>query len=395
MVLAGGRGDRLYPLTQHHSKPAVLFGGIYRIIDFSLSNCLNSGLRQIYLLTQHRSLSLDRHIHMGWSILNPELGEFIQTVPPQRQLVTRWYAGTADAVFHNLHLLEAQQPRYCLILSGDHVYRMDYGHLLRFHVERDADLTVACTEVPLQEAARFGVLEVDSEGQVTGLVEKPANPKPLPHDRSKALVNMGVYVFTTEPLVRAVIADAKGDTKHDFGWDIIPMMVKTHRVSAFSILRHLPEQHHYWRDIGTLDSYFRASMELVSPQPYFDLSDTTWPIRTYHGQYAPAFIRNADVMDARIVDSIVSPGCVVSGGSLTRCVLSPNVSIGPAAMVEESILMPGVKIGPRAHVRRAIIGADTIVPPDVRIGQDAVKDQRNYQITDRGIVVLPQDALVS
>ncbi len=395
LLLAGGKGERLYPLTKNHSKPAVWFGGMYRIIDFTLSNCLNSGLKRIYVLTQHKSLSLDRHIRAGWSILHPELGEFIQTVPPQLQLVSRWYSGTADAVFHNLHLLEAERPQNILILSGDHVYRLDYDLLLHFHTERDADLTIACTEAPRCDATRLGVMEVDDETRMTGFVEKPADPVALPHDKNKSLVNMGVYVFKTEPLVRAIIADAKKDTKHDFGHNVIPEMMKDHRVFAFNIIQESPRQFHYWRDIGTVDSYFQANMELLAFHPPFDLLNTTWPVRTYHGQCSPTLLRNAGGIEAQVINSIISPGCVVSGGKVSRCVLSPNVAVNTTAVVENSILMPGVEIGAHAYVRRAIITENVIIPRNARIGYDRDKDQQRFQITDNRVVIVPEGAWLS
>jgi glucose-1-phosphate adenylyltransferase len=396
LLLAGGQGERLYPLTKRRAKPAVPFGGLYRIIDFTLSNCLNSGFKRIYVLTQHQSLSLDRHLRLAWSILQPELGEFIQTVPPQLRLVSRWYAGTADAVFQNLHLLEEERPERVLVLSGDHIYRMDYNRLLQFHIRHAADLTVACTEVPCAQATRMGVLAIDRAARVCAFVEKPAQPTPLPQRPDCALVNMGVYLFRTETLVRAIIADAKGDSAHDFGHNIIPNLVsRRHRVFGFDIVEQCPPERRYWQDVGTLDSYFAANIDLLAAQPSFDLFDATWPVRMYSGQHPPALMRRAGEREARAVDSIVSPGCIVSGGSVLRSVLSPNVFIGAGAVVEESILMPGVRVGDRSHVRRAIVDENVVIPPDMRIGCDHTLDRRHFVITEGGVVVVPEGTVLA
>ncbi len=395
MLLAGGQGERLYPLTKTRAKPAVPFGGLYRIIDFTLSNCLNSGLKHIYVLTQHQSLSLDRHLRVAWSILHPEMGEFIQTVPPQLHLVSRWYAGTADAVFQNLHLLEEERPRHVLIVSGDHIYRMDYEALLQFHVSQQADVTLACTQVPTIQATRMGVLEIGDDVRIRAFKEKPAHPSPLPQQPGRSLVNMGVYVFNTEALVRAIIADAKADSDHDFGSNIIPQMVAGQRVCAFDIAARCPPELHYWRDVGTLDTYFEANMELLLPQPPFDLFDTRWPVRTYSGQHPPALMRNAGAQEARAVNSIVSPGCIVSGGSVLRSVLSPEVFVGPGALVEESILMPGVRVGENSHIRRAIVDEGVVIPAGMGIGCDRAMDCRRFAVTGQGVVVVPEGMVMT
>ncbi|MFN8624927.1 MAG: glucose-1-phosphate adenylyltransferase [Candidatus Binatia bacterium] len=396
LLLAGGQGERLYPLTKKRAKPAVPFGGLYRIVDFTLSNCLNSGFKRIYVLTQHQSLSLDRHLRLAWSILHPELGEFIQTVPPQLQLVSRWYTGTADAVFQNLHVLEEERPEWVLILSGDHIYRMDYNPLLQFHVGHAADLTVACTEVPRTDATRMGVLELDRAARVRTFAEKPAQPAPLQRRPDCALVNMGVYLFRTETLVRAVIADAKGDSAHDFGHNIIPNLIARHcRVVGFDIVERCPPERHYWQDVGTLDSYFAANIELLAARPPFDLFDASWPVRMYSGQHPPALMRRAGDEEARVVDSIVSPGCIVSGGSVVRSVLSPEVFVGAGAVVEESILMPGVRVGDRSQVRRAIVDERVVVPPGMRIGYDHALDRRRFVLTDGGVVIVPEGTVLT
>jgi glucose-1-phosphate adenylyltransferase len=394
MLLAGGEGERLYPLTKKRAKPAVPFGGLYRIIDFTLSNCLNSGLKRIYVLTQPKSLSLDRHLRLAWSLLHPELGEFIQTVPPQRQLVSRWYAGTADAVFQNLHLLGDDRPRNVLILSGDHVYCMDYGPLLTFHAQHGADLTVACTRVPRAEATRMGVIEVDAQARVRTFAEKPEAPVAMPGNASLALVNMGVYVFETEALVRAVIADEKQASPQDFGRSVIPAMLGDRRVYAFDIVEHCPPSERYWRDVGTLDSYFETNLELLQPEPPLDLFEGGRPVRMHSCQHPPALMRNVGDIEARVVNSVVSPGCIVSGGSVLRSVLSPKVFIGAGAVVAESILMPGVKVGERALVNRAIIDEDVVIPADARIGCDHADDRRQFIVTEGGVVVVPEGTLI-
>ena len=395
MLLAGGQGERLYPLTKRRAKPAVPFGGLYRIIDFTLSNCLNSGLKRIYVLTQHRSLSLDRHIRAAWGILQPELGEFIQTVPPQMQLVSRWYAGTADAVFQNLELLEGERPQRVLIVSGDQVYRMNYEPMLELHAQRGADLTIACTESTCAEATRMGVIEIDDQSCVKTFSEKPTHPASIPQRPGRALVNMGIYVFETETLVRAIIADAKQESAHDFGRNIIPMLVgKQRNVLAFDTVAQSPPDSHYWQDVGTLDSYFEAHMELLRPQPSFDLFDTRWPIRTHAGQHPPALMRDDGEHEARVVNSIVSPGCIVSGASVVRSVLSPKVFIASGAVVEESILMPGVRVGAGSRLRRAIVDENVIIPAGMKIGCDHDTDRQRFVVTTGGVVVVPEGTLM-
>ena len=395
MLLAGGQGERLYPLTKKRAKPAVPFAGLYRIIDFTLSNCLNSGLKRTYVLTQHQSLSLDRHLRMAWSILHPELGEFIQPVPPQLQLVSRWYAGTADAVFQNLYLLEEDRPRNVLVVSGDHIYRMDYGPLIQFHIECDADVTLASTQTSLDEATRMGVLEVDATARITGWAEKPAQPKPLPDDPARALVNMGVYVFKTAPLVRAVIADAKRESRHDFGHDIIPAIAAGGRAYSFDVIARCPAAQHYWQDVGTLDSYFTAHMDLLRPHPSFNLYMPDWPIRTYSGQHPPAMIRNVAGHEARASDSILAPGSTVAGGTVRRCVLSPGTFVGPGAVVEDAILMPGVKVGEGATVRRAIVDERVVIPSGMEIGLDPAVDRRRFDVTEGGVAIVPEGTVLA
>jgi glucose-1-phosphate adenylyltransferase len=392
MLLAGGQGERLYPLTKKRAKPAVPFGGMYRIIDFTLSNCLNSGLKRVYVLTQHKSLSLDRHLRATWSILHPELGEFIQSVPPQLQMVSRWYAGTADAVFQNLDLLDEERPEHVIVLSGDHVYRMDYQRLLGFHRERDADLTIACTQVPCAEARRMGVVEVQGDDRVVAFNEKPEFPVPIPHLPERARVNMGIYVFRTAALVRALIADAKTSSLHDFGHNVIPAMIPARRVHAFDVRERSPKTEHYWQDVGTLDTYFDANMQLLAPAPAFDLFADGWTIRHDGGQHPPALMRSAGDCEARARDCIISPGCIV-GGSVVRSVLSPRVVLGAGAEVEASILLPGVRIGERSVLHRVIVDENVVIPPDTVIGGPG-GDRRHFVVTESGVTVVPEGTLI-
>ncbi len=394
MLLAGGQGERLYPLTKKRAKPAVPFGGMYRLIDFTLSNCLNSGLKRIYVLTQHKSLSLDRHLRTTWSVLHSELGEFIQTVPPQLQLVSRWYAGTADAVFQNLDLLDEERPEHVLVLSGDHVYRMNYQGLIAFHREHDTDLTIACTQVPTAEARRMGVVEVENDDRVVAFIEKPEYPVPIREHPEHVRVNMGIYVFRTEALVRAIIADAKTSSLHDFGHNVVPAMVAARRVHAFDVSERSPRAERYWQDVGTLDTYFDATMQLLAPAPAFDLfADDGWTIRHEGGQHPPALMRSAGSCEARVRDSIISPGSIVAGGSVVRSVLSPRVLVAAGADVEESILLPRVRIGERSVLRRVIVDENVVIPPDTVIGAPD-GDRRHFVVTAGGVTVVPEGTLI-
>ncbi len=389
MILAGGVGERLYPLTKAKAKPAVPFGGIYRIIDFTLSNCLHSGIRRVFVLTQHKSLPLDRHLWLGWSSLfRTELREFLISVPPQQRLVREWYRGTADAVFQNIDLLSHERPEFVLILAGDHVYRMDYRAMLRFHLEKGAEVTIACTTVPISEARRFGVMEVDSSDRIVGFEEKPAQPKPLPNDPDHALISMGIYLFNTTVLVQAVIQDAKRtDSAHDFGKNVIPALVRQGRaVFAFNIRKELPPLFHYWQDIGTLDSYFEAHMELLEERPSFPLHDTTWAIRTYLPPFPPAVLKS----DATVHQSLLSPGCIVEKGAIVeRSVLSPGVRVGVGAVVRNCVLLHHVQVGRGATLTSTIVDEEVVIPDGERIGEDWEVDRRRFTVTERGVVVVP------
>jgi len=389
MILAGGVGERLYPLTKVKAKPAVPFGGIYRIIDFTLSNCLHSGIRRIFVLTQHKSLPLDRHLWLGWSSLfRTELGEFLATVPPQQRLVREWYRGTADAVFQNIDLLSHERPKFVLILAGDHVYRMDYRAMLQFHLSKNAEVTIACTTVPIKDASRFGVMEVDENDRIIGFEEKPQKPKPLPNDPSHALISMGIYLFNTETLVRAVIQDAKRtDSDHDFGKNVIPSLVQQGaQVFAFNIHKELPPLFHYWQDIGTLDSYYEAHMELVSPNPSFPLHDDKWTIRTYLPPLPPAVLKG----DAVVKYCVVSPGCVIEEGAIVEhSILSPSVHIGKGSVVRHSILLHRVRVNEGCRLEKVIVDEDVNIPQGEQIGIDVERDRKRFTVTERGVVIVP------
>jgi glucose-1-phosphate adenylyltransferase len=381
MILAGGVGERLYPLTKVKAKPAVPFGGIYRIIDFTLSNCLHSGIRRIFVLTQH--------LWLGWSSLfRTELGEFLATVPPQQRLVREWYRGTADAVFQNIDLLSHERPKFVLILAGDHVYRMDYRAMLQFHLSKNAEVTIACTTVPIKDASRFGVMEVDENDKIIGFEEKPQKPKSLPNDPSHSLISMGIYLFNTETLVRAVIQDAKRtDSDHDFGKNVIPSLVQQGaQVFAFNIRKELPPLFHYWQDIGTLDSYYDAHMELVSPNPSFPLHDDEWTIRTYLPPLPPAVLKG----DAVTRYCVVSPGCVIEEGAIVEhSILSPGVYIGKGAVVRRSILLHRVRVSEGCHLEKVIVDEDVTIPQGEQIGVDVERDRKRFTVTERGVVIVP------
>ncbi len=399
VILAGGRGERLYPLTKNRSKPAVPFAGTYRIIDFTLSNCLNSGLRRIKLLTQYMSHSLDRHLQEGWNIFCRDLDEYIDTVPPQQQFQETWYKGTADAIFQNIYLLEEIHPRCVLILSGDHVYKMDYSEMIRQHLERGADLTVATVEVEHKLASRqLGVLQVDREGRILDFEEKPLRPKPSPLRPGYALVNMGIYVFSTEALVRGVVDDAKRDTSHDFGRDVIPAMIPHYRCQAYHFADESNGRILYWRDIGSIDNYWDASMDLLRPNPRFNLYDPVWPIRTYAGQYPPARLIRGEISSngsrrstGRARNSIISPGCVIDGASIINSVLSPGVYVGPGAIVEDSVLLHEVRIGEGCRVRRAVIDKGSVLSAGRKVGYDPEEDCQSFMLSEAGLVLIPRD----
>ena len=398
VLLAGGRGDRLYPLTRDRSKPAVPFGGLYRIIDFTLSNCLNSGLRRICLLTQYKSVSLNRHIQLGWSMLPQPLGEFITCIPPQHRRSESWYIGTADAVYQNIYTIKNEAPGRVLILAGDHLYKMDYGFLLGHHYLHGADLTIACLEVPAEEASRFGVLRTTPEGQIHEFVEKPRDPRPYADEKGACLASMGIYVFNTDVLIEALEQDAaEAATSHDFGKDLIPKLITERRVCAYRFGEHDPGGD-YWRDIGTIDAYWQAHLELMAPSVPVDLFDPAWPIRTHSAPHAPAYLMYREPgTRARtregLFHSLVAPGCVIRGGRIANSVLSPGVEIFPDAVVEDSILLNDVTIGPGARVKRAIIDKENVIPEGESVGLDPEADRKRFSMSEAGITVVAKAAL--
>lgn len=396
IIMAGGRGERLYPLTKEKAKPAVIFGGIYRIIDFTLSNCLNSGIHQIHLLTQYSSVSLDRHIRAGWSSLfKQELGEFIESVPPQHRTAEGWYVGNVDAVYQNINLLERHKPECVLLLSGDHVYKMNYGEMIAFHKKSGAEVTVGAVELDKENAKQMGVINVDEDFRIREFLEKIPDPPTIPGDPTKCLVSMGVYVFNTAKLVRETIRDAKQrNSVHDFGRNVLPYLVdRKEKVFAHIFKDENKKVYQYWRDIGTIDSYYDANMDLVSVEPLFNLYDAQWPIRTYQGQYPPAktvFDYENEGRVGATYDSVISPGCIISGGRVYRSVLSPQVRINSYSLVTDSILMEGVEIGRGARVQRAIIGDGVKIPPGMQIGVNLSDDTARFTVTERGITVVPE-----
>ena len=392
ILLAGGAGERLYPLTRDRAKPAVFFGGPYRIIDFTLSNCINSGLHRIFIATQYKSLSLNRHIRMGWSIVSEELGEFVEILPPQKRVSEHWYQGTADAVYQNLYSIVQENPQHVIVLSGDHVYKMDYAKMLRFHKERGAAVTLAAIEIPIQEAYRFGVLSVDEQDRVTGFIEKSKNAPTIPGSPDLALGSMGIYIFDTDVLLKALEADAAKPSSHDFGKDIIPALITELPTFAYRFYDENKKASKYWRDIGTLDAFYDANMDLCGVDPEFNLYDPEWPMRTYQPQAPPAkFVFAEKSRRGEALDSIISPGCIISGSRVEGSVLCPNVRVHSYGVIEQSMLMPGVRVGRHARIRRAIIDRDVLIPRGAVIGFNPEEDRKRHTVTDLGVVVVTED----
>jgi glucose-1-phosphate adenylyltransferase len=394
MLLVGGKGERLYPLTVDRAKPAVPFGGIYRLIDFTLSNSVNSRLRRIYILTQYKSDSLNRHVRNGWSIFHHEFGEFIELIPAQQRVGKEWYLGTSDAVYQNLHLVDYGPTTRVLILSGDHIYKMDYAKMLEFHDAKRADMTVGALEIGRRDAHRFGVLQVDEMDRVIGFEEKPAEPKPLPGKEDTCFGSMGIYVFNKEVLLEVLNGTADEKRLPDFGKHVIPLMLDSHQVYAYNFIDENKKEAQYWKDVGTIDAYFEANMDLVSVSPIFNLYDPEWPIRTYQPQHPPAkFVFAQEYVGGRMgvaLDSMVCGGCIVSGGRVRRSILSPRVRVNSFAHVEDSILFDGVDVGRHSRIRRAIIDKYVQIPPRTEIGYDLEKDRKLFTVTESGIVVIPK-----
>ena len=393
ILLAGGAGERLFPLTRHRAKPAVPFGGCYRIIDVTLSNCINSGLRKVYVLTQYKSLSLHRHIRNGWyNVVAKDLGEFIEVIPPQMRVGDNWYMGTADAVWQNLYSIHGVDDiNFVMILSGDHIYKMNYFRMLREHIERQADVTIGAIEIPVSQAHMFGVMQVDASGRIRGFQEKPSLLNRGAASTDRVFASMGIYVFNKNLLAEVLEEDARRvDSSHDFGRDIIPRMISRYNVSAHIFVDENKKEFQYWLDVGTLDAYHRANMDLVAVSPFFNLYDQDWPIRTYQAQYPPAKFVFAQ-KDGRMgiaLDSIVSGGCIISGGKVINSVLSPGVRINSYCEVDHSILFPHVEIGRHARVSNAIIDKGVRLPERAMIGIDLEEDRKRFHVTESGIVVI-------
>jgi glucose-1-phosphate adenylyltransferase len=395
VILAGGKGTRLEPLTRDRAKPAVPFGGLYRIIDFVMSNCLNSGIHRMLLLTQYKGQSLDRHINLAWRpYFRRELGEILDVVPPQQRIDDQWYQGTADAVYQNIYALERERPSLVVILAGDHIYKMNYQEMVNFHREQNADLTIGALPVPVAAARDFGVMQVASDLRIIGFQEKPADPAPMPGDPERCLASMGIYVFNARFLFEQLCRDAVlHASRHDFGRDIIPGVIDDHRVCAFPFRDENRKRDAYWRDVGTLDAYFEANMDLVAVDPQLNLYDQLWPIRTHQPNLPPPkFVFGSDGRSPRrgeALDSIICQGSIVSGGRVSRSLLSPGVRVNSFADIEDSILFDGVEVGRHVRIRRAIIDKQVRVPSGTEIGYDPIADrQRGFTVSPGGVVVV-------
>ncbi len=395
VLLAGGAGERLFPLTRDRAKPAVPFGGQYRIIDITLSNCINSGLRRVYILTQYKALSLNRHIREGWgSAVATELGEFIEILPPMQRVSANWYMGTADAVYQNIYSIGAEQPRYVLILSGDHIYKMNYSRMLQQHVDSGADVTLATLAIDPSEVSRFGVVEVARNGEVIGFQEKPKETSVRsPFNPEMVDASMGIYIFNTDVLLPALMRDAEDPaSKHDFGHNILPALLGNYKMSAFNFVDENKQKALYWRDVGTLDAYYDANMDVASVSPVFNLYDKSWPMRTRVRQYPPAkFVFGEPGRTGMAINSVISGGCIISGATVRNSVLSQDVRINSYAEIDSSIVFTHVNIGRHCRIRRAIIDRDVHIPEGTVIGYDANEDRKNYFVTPSGITVVTRD----
>ncbi|EKO3707824.1 glucose-1-phosphate adenylyltransferase [Vibrio metschnikovii] len=394
VILAGGMGSRLSPLTDDRAKPAVPFGGKYRIIDFTLTNCLHSGLRRILVLTQYKSHSLQKHLRDGWSIFNPELGEFITVVPPQMRKGGKWYEGTADALFHNMWLLSRSDAKYVVVLSGDHIYRMDYAAMLEEHIENQAELTIACMEVSRQDASAFGVMAIDEAQRICSFVEKPNDPPALPNNPDRSLASMGIYIFTMETLRQALFEDAELEhSSHDFGKDIIPKLIPSGRVFAYQFANEKGRvaKDCYWRDVGTIDSFYEANMDLLEPVPPMNLYQKNWAIRTYEPQLPPArTVSSATGNEGIFINSIIANGVINSGGSVQHSIVSSSVRINDGATIVDSILFDDVEVGEGCQLVGCIIDKHVKIPPYTKIGVDRAADLQRFTLSEKGIVVVPE-----
>ncbi len=394
-VMAGGRGQRLFPLTRDRAKPAVPFGGIYRIIDFTLSNCVNSGFRKIHVLTQYKSISLARHLRLGWNMFNPELGEYLDFIPAQQRVDEHWYQGTADSIYQNIYTIDQEDADHVLILAGDHVYKMDYAKLLEEHAARDADVTVGMVKQPIDRCRELGVAETDDRLWIRAFHEKAATPPSVPGDPTQGFASMGIYIFKTDVLEDVLRADAAQNTEHDFGRNIIPSMTESGaRVLAYPFVDENREDGQYWRDIGTIDAYHEANMDLVKVSPTFNLYDEHWPIFTYHEQAPPAkTVFAQEQPEERMgvaLDSVISNGCIISGGRIQRTVCSPHVRVNSFAQADDSVLLEHVVLGRHCKIKRTIIDKDVTIPEGIEIGYDLDQDRKRFTVTPSGIVVVPK-----
>jgi glucose-1-phosphate adenylyltransferase len=399
MIMAGGFGDRLFPLTKDRAKPAVPFGGIYRLIDFTLSNCINSNMRKIVVLTQYKSLSLERHLRVGWNIFDSELDEYIFPIPPQMRINGDWYKGTADSIYQNLYFADTVKPEYFLILSADHIYNMDYSKMLEFHKEKGADATVGTIEINQSEASRFGIMKVNQMRRIVDFEEKPEKIESSFDNHKTLYANMGIYIFNSDVLSEFLEEDAHKDkTNHDFGKDIIPEMIRSVRVFAYNFNDKQSKEPKYWRDVGTIDAYYEANMDMVRDDPGLDLYDADWPIRTYQGQYPPAkmvfTLGNPGKRFGICMDSIVSGGCTIKGGRVQNSLLSPQVHIDTYSQIRDSILMENVNIGSYCKIKRVIIDKGVNIPSETEIGYNLEEDKKRFFVTDSGIVVIARRMIV-
>lgn len=393
--MAGGRGERLQDLTLRRCKPATPFGGKFRIVDFVLSNCVNSGVRQIYVMTQYKAQSLIQHVQRGWNYLRGEFGEFVDVVPAQQQVGPHWYLGTADCVYQNLDLIRANRPEYVLVLAGDHIYKMDYEPMIASHVEKGADITVGVVEVPRMAARGFGVLSVTEENRVTKFTEKPVEPEPMPGHADTALASMGIYVFNPQLLEQLLVEDAKNDSSvHDFGRSIIPAALGKLNVYAYPFRDVKTRAQSYWRDVGTVDAYYEANIELIYVAPELNLYDDQWPIWTYQGQLPPAkFVLDEEGRRGMAVNSMISGGCIISGAVIDQSLLHTNVRVDERSLVFRSVVLPDVRVGRGCTIRNAILDEGCVIPDGMQIGCDTKVDAERFMVTKRGIVLVTPDML--
>ncbi len=393
VIMAGGRGERLKHLTDHRCKPATPFGGKFRIIDFVLSNCVNSGIRRVSIMTQYKAHSLIQHIQRGWGYLRGEFDEFVEVIPAQQQLGNSWYRGTADSLYQNLQIIRLHHPRHVLVLAGDHIYKMDYGPMLASHVEKRADITVGVVEVPREQATAFGVMSVDPDYRITKFSEKPKEPEGIPGREQFALGSMGIYVFKANLLYRLLEEDAKRlDTNHDFGRNIIPAALGSLKVFAYPFTDSNTRVQHYWRDVGTVDAFYEANMELVAVDPELNIYDDHWPIWTYQRQYPPAkFVLDEDGRRGMAVNSMVSGGCIISGAHVNQSLLFSNVRIDERSYIEHAVIFPDVRIGSGSIIKRAIVDTGAVVPPDTHIGVNPEEDARRFYMSENGIALVTRD----